>query len=203
MTTTATPLAKVASYAFWDRDGKELAAFYAAALGVKTVAQYPNEEGVPTAYLISNTDGSLLCTFYTARDYQAPAWPQDELPFHLDLSFDDVEAGEKRLLELAVAVRAPCRTTASALGREGADAGASHAPALGTPSSAAPRQGRHGGVLGGRGKFLLPGGKRETCPGGVWRAAEIGVPVLRGHRTASTANFAASHGNGAANQRFT
>ncbi|MFE6398102.1 VOC family protein [Streptomyces alboflavus] len=100
MTTNATPVAKVASYAFWARDGKELAAFYAAALGWKLVAEYPDEQGVPTAYLIGNADASTRYTFYTARDYQAPAWPQDELPFHLDLSFDDVEAGEKRLLEL-------------------------------------------------------------------------------------------------------
>ncbi len=98
--TTATPVAKVASYAFWARDGKELAEFYAAALGFQLVQEYPDEKGVPTAFLVSNADGSLLYTFYTARDHQAPAWPQDELPFHLDLSFDDVEAGEKRLLEL-------------------------------------------------------------------------------------------------------
>ncbi|MEX2985978.1 VOC family protein [Streptomyces sp. C36] len=102
MTTTANPAAqaKVASYAFWARDGKELATFYAAALGFQLVQEYPNEEGVPTAFLVSDADGSVLYTFYTARDHQAPNWPQDELPFHLDLSFDDVEAGEKRLLEL-------------------------------------------------------------------------------------------------------
>lgn len=98
--TTAVPTASVASYAFWARDGRELAEFYAAALGWKPAGEYPDEDGVPTAFLVGNADGSVLYTFYTARDYQAPNWPQDELPFHLDLTFEDVRVGEQRLLEL-------------------------------------------------------------------------------------------------------
>lgn len=96
--TAAAPTAQVASYAFWSHDGKELAEFYAAALGWKVVQEYPDENGVPVAFLVSG--GATIYTFYTARDFVAPNWPEEELPFHLDLKFDDVEAGEQRLLEL-------------------------------------------------------------------------------------------------------
>lgn len=95
---SAAPVAAVASYAFWAPDGRVLADFYAAALGWKVTQEYPDEHGVPTAFLV--TDGATVFCFYTARQFQAPDWPKDELPFHLDLAFDDVAEGEKRLLEL-------------------------------------------------------------------------------------------------------
>ncbi|MFI9046930.1 VOC family protein [Streptomyces sp. NPDC053427] len=88
----------VASYAFWGDDGKALAEFYAAALGWKVAQEFPDGNGVPTAFLV--TDGSTTFVFYTAKDFKAPNWPEDELPFHLDLAFDDVPAAEQRLLEL-------------------------------------------------------------------------------------------------------
>ncbi|MFH8597530.1 VOC family protein [Streptomyces rimosus] len=90
--------ATVASYAFWAPDGRALADFYAAALGWKVTQEYPDEHGVPTAFLV--TDGTTAFCFYTAQQFQAPDWPKDELPFHLDLAFDDVAAGEQRLLDL-------------------------------------------------------------------------------------------------------
>ncbi|WP_229351900.1 VOC family protein [Streptomyces sp. UNOB3_S3] len=30
----------------------------------------------------------------------APAWPEEELPFHMDLSFPDVTAAERQLLKM-------------------------------------------------------------------------------------------------------
>ncbi|MGW7412121.1 VOC family protein [Streptomyces sp. NPDC054863] len=88
----------VSSYAFWGHDGKALATFYAAALGWQLTQEFPDENGTPTAFLV--TDGSTTYVFYTAKEFKAPRWPEDELPFHLDLAFDDVAAGEQRLLEL-------------------------------------------------------------------------------------------------------
>ncbi|MEV4505613.1 VOC family protein [Streptomyces klenkii] len=93
-----TAVGTVASYAFWGPDGKTLAEFYAAALGWKVTQEFPDENGVPTAFLV--TDGSTTFVFYTAKDFKAPNWPEDELPFHLDLAFTDVPAAERRLLEL-------------------------------------------------------------------------------------------------------
>ncbi|ASU82609.1 VOC family protein [Nocardiopsis gilva YIM 90087] len=92
------PVARVASYAFGGHDGRALAEFYAAALGWEVTQEFPDENGVPVAFIV--TDGTTIYTFYTARDFRAPNWPEDELPFHLDLMFDDVAAGEKRLLDL-------------------------------------------------------------------------------------------------------
>ncbi|WKU48703.1 VOC family protein [Streptomyces sp. VNUA116] len=88
----------VASYAFWGPDGRVLADFYAAALGWRVAEEFPGEDGAPTAFLV--TDGSTRFIFYTARDFTAPNWPQEELPFHLDLAFEDVPAAERRLLSL-------------------------------------------------------------------------------------------------------
>ncbi|MGW7079919.1 VOC family protein [Streptomyces sp. NPDC054871] len=96
--TSSRPVAKVSSYAFWGHDGKELAKFYAAALGWQLTQEFPDENGIPTAFLV--TDSSTTYVFYTAKEFKAPNWPEDELPFHLDLAFDDVAAGEQRLLEL-------------------------------------------------------------------------------------------------------
>ncbi|MEW2576838.1 VOC family protein [Streptomyces syringium] len=93
-----TPVGRVSSYAFWAPDGKALAEFYAAALDWKVAQEFPDENGVPTAFLV--TDGSTTFVFYTAKNFKAPNWPEDELPFHLDLAFADVPAAERRLLEL-------------------------------------------------------------------------------------------------------
>ncbi|WP_370417650.1 VOC family protein [Streptomyces sp. QH1-20] len=88
----------VASYAIWADDGKKLAAFYAAALGREPGQAYPDEDGNEAAFPVM--DGHAMYVFYTAKSFQAPNWPAEELAFHLDLAFDDVAAAEKRLLEL-------------------------------------------------------------------------------------------------------
>ncbi|MYT32930.1 MULTISPECIES: VOC family protein [unclassified Streptomyces] len=98
-TPTATGIVRMA--AFWAPDGRALADFYAAALGWAVTEEHKDEDGNCLATLIS--DGSTSGTtyvFYTARHFQAPDWPAGELPFHLDLAFDDVQAAEERLLEL-------------------------------------------------------------------------------------------------------
>lgn len=96
---TANPVtAKVASYAFWGHDGRALADFWAAALGWRRTQDYPDENGVPVAFTV--TDGTTTYIFYTAKDHRPPNWPAEELPFHLDLSFPDVAAAESRLLGL-------------------------------------------------------------------------------------------------------
>ncbi|MEV6772193.1 VOC family protein [Nocardia sp. NPDC051030] len=100
--TTTTPskptVGVVASYAFWSANGRQLADFYAAALGWQLTQEFPDENGVPTAFLV--TDGVTTFVFYTAKHFKAPDWPAEELPFHLDLHFDDPQATERRLLEL-------------------------------------------------------------------------------------------------------
>lgn len=88
---TATGAVKCA--AFWGHDGKSLADFYAAALGWKVTQTFGD-----TAAMIS--DGTTAYVFYTAESFRAPHWPADELVFHLDLTFSDVEAAEQRLLSL-------------------------------------------------------------------------------------------------------
>ncbi|GGO43056.1 VOC family protein [Streptomyces lasiicapitis] len=98
--TPVTPVTgKLSSYAFWGHDGCALAEFYAAALGwPDEIQEYPDEQGVPTAFLVG--DGTTTFVFYTAKDYKAPNWPADELPFHLDLTFPDIGAAVERLVEL-------------------------------------------------------------------------------------------------------
>ncbi|GAA2716368.1 VOC family protein [Streptomyces luteosporeus] len=94
----ATPTGTVRMSAFWAPDGRALADFYAAALGWEVTAEHKDDDGNSLATLIS--DGQATYVFYTARNFRAPNWPADELPFHLDLAFDDVEAAERRLTEL-------------------------------------------------------------------------------------------------------
>ncbi|MFD7170017.1 VOC family protein [Streptomyces violascens] len=79
--------------AFWGHDGRALADFYAAALGWEVTQTFGD-----TAAMIS--DGTTTYVFYTAESFKAPKWPQDELVFHLDLAFDDVEAAQERLIGL-------------------------------------------------------------------------------------------------------
>ncbi|NNH71235.1 VOC family protein [Nocardia uniformis] len=94
MTTTGT----ITSLAFWAQDGKALAAFYAAALGWELGPAYPDESGTPIAFTV--TDGTTACIFYSAHDFKAPRWPEEQLPFHFNLAFPDPAAAEERLLEL-------------------------------------------------------------------------------------------------------
>ncbi|QES46557.1 hypothetical protein DEJ50_00500 [Streptomyces venezuelae] len=89
---------KVLSHAIWAEDGGELAEFYAAALGSQVSEPYRDEDGNPAAYPV--WVGDMMYVFWSATTFKAPTWPRDELAFHMDIRFDDVEAAEKQLLEL-------------------------------------------------------------------------------------------------------
>ncbi|MFV8132841.1 VOC family protein [Streptomyces syringium] len=85
-------------HAMWARDGRELADFYATALGTKVSRTYPDEHGNETAFAF-HVNGAMYL-FYTSASYTAPVWPEQELPFHMDFVFGDVAAAEKKLLEM-------------------------------------------------------------------------------------------------------
>ncbi|KOV56283.1 VOC family protein [Streptomyces sp. MMG1121] len=92
-------------HAIWAPDGPALADFYAAALGVTVTETCPDEGGAQTACgFYVNGAMYLLHTspsFTPPRSRRPrPRWPEEELPFHMDLAFDDVAAAELRLLEL-------------------------------------------------------------------------------------------------------
>ncbi|MCQ8771853.1 VOC family protein [Streptomyces telluris] len=84
--------------AMWARDGRKLAEFYATALGTKVTQAFPNEEGDEVAFAF-RVNGTMYL-FYTSLSFTAPQWPEQELPFHMDLVFDDVRAAEEQLLEM-------------------------------------------------------------------------------------------------------
>ncbi|WP_030294941.1 VOC family protein [Streptomyces katrae] len=93
---TATLPGKIMCHAMWARDGRRLADFYAAALGTTVSQTYPDETGNAAACAF-HVNGSMYL-FYTSPSFQAPNWPEEELPFHMDLSFPDVATAEKQLL---------------------------------------------------------------------------------------------------------
>ncbi|SHL84069.1 VOC family protein [Streptomyces yunnanensis] len=84
-------------HAMWARDGRELADFYAAALGTEISQTYSDEHGNEAA--VAFYVGKAMYLFYTSPSFQAPDWPAQDLPFHMDFMFDDVEAAERQLLE--------------------------------------------------------------------------------------------------------
>ncbi|GAA0415582.1 VOC family protein [Streptomyces luteireticuli] len=91
----------VMCHAMWARDGRRLADFYAEALGTEVRETYPDAEGNEAACAFYV--GRSMYLFYTSPSYTAPNWPEEELPFHMDLMFTDVEAAERRLLEMGAA----------------------------------------------------------------------------------------------------
>ncbi|MFC5148761.1 VOC family protein [Streptomyces aureoversilis] len=94
-----TPLSgTIMCQAMWARDGRKLAEFYATALGTKVTQAFPNEEGDEVAFAF-RVNGTMYL-FYTSPSFTAPEWPEQELPFHMDLVFDDVRAAEEQLLEM-------------------------------------------------------------------------------------------------------
>lgn len=97
-TNNPTPLnGTIMCHAMWARDGRELADFYATALGTE-VSQTYGPEGNPVAFAFHL--GPSMYLFYTSESFNAPNWPEDELPFHMDLTFPDVRAAEQQLLQM-------------------------------------------------------------------------------------------------------
>ncbi|MFF4603668.1 VOC family protein [Streptomyces sp. NPDC001339] len=101
MTSTRSPkplAGKIMCHAMWARNGRELAEFYAAALGTEVAQAFPDDQGNEVAFALYV--GNAMYLFYTSDAFTAPDWPKDDLPFHMDFVFDDVQAAEERLLEL-------------------------------------------------------------------------------------------------------
>ncbi|MYT33149.1 MULTISPECIES: VOC family protein [unclassified Streptomyces] len=89
---------KILCQAIWASDGRQLADFYAAALGTEVRQTFPDEHGNEAACAFYV--GATMYLFYTSGSFTAPNWPEEDLPFHMDLAFDDVTAAEQRLLEM-------------------------------------------------------------------------------------------------------
>ncbi|MEU5901826.1 MULTISPECIES: VOC family protein [unclassified Streptomyces] len=85
-------------HAIWARDGRELADFYAAALGTTVSQTYPGPQGEPAASAFHL--GRAMYLFHTSAAFAAPNWPEDDLTFHMDLTFSDVRAAEEQLLQI-------------------------------------------------------------------------------------------------------
>ncbi|MFE7285577.1 VOC family protein [Streptomyces noursei] len=97
--TTPTPLSgTLMCQAMWARDGRQLADFYATALGTTVSQTFPDDEGNDVAFAFHLN--ATMHLFYTSPSFTAPDWPAQDLPFHLDLAFDDVHAAEQRLVEM-------------------------------------------------------------------------------------------------------
>lgn len=97
--TTTTPLSgAVMCHALWAKDGRELADFYATALGTEVTQVFPDEKGNEVAFAF--TVGGAMYLYYTSDSYTAPEWPEEPLPFHMDFAFDDVSAAEEQLLKM-------------------------------------------------------------------------------------------------------
>lgn len=90
-----TGFATLATTAIMCDEPAALAHFYASALGWQIVASQPD-----FAWISPEHDSGTGLVFGKSRDYWAPNWPADELPFHLDLYVDDIADAERRLLEL-------------------------------------------------------------------------------------------------------
>ncbi|MFF7725651.1 VOC family protein [Streptomyces sp. NPDC008001] len=101
MTSTSSPrppAGKIICHAMWAPDGRALAGFYATALGTTVTETYPDEHGDDTAFGFY-ADGTMYL-FYTSASFTPPNWPQDDLPFHMDLAFDDAATAEEQLLAM-------------------------------------------------------------------------------------------------------
>ncbi len=82
-------------------DPVRLAEFYAQLLGGRVVVD-PEE---PDWVEVRGFEGTPLA-FQRVRDYRAPEWPGQQVPqqVHLDFDVDDIEADEKRVLDLGATV---------------------------------------------------------------------------------------------------
>lgn len=82
-------------------DPVALAEFYAALLGGQVVVDPESPEWVE----LHGLDGAPLA-FQRVEDYRPPQWPGQEAPqqMHLDFDVDDLEADERRVLELGARV---------------------------------------------------------------------------------------------------
>ncbi|WP_067534282.1 VOC family protein [Nocardia crassostreae] len=89
-----TGIGRLATAAIMCDDPPALAEFYGRALGWQIVAAEDDY-----AWIAADETGVGL-VFGRSRDYRRPDWPQDELPFHIDLYVDDLAQAEMELISL-------------------------------------------------------------------------------------------------------
>ena len=88
------PLARMRSVVLDCPDPKALAEFYSDVLGGQITS-------VDDDWVVLTVDG-LRLAFQLVEDFSAPTWPKGERPqqFHVDLTVDDVDTVEPRVLAL-------------------------------------------------------------------------------------------------------
>jgi catechol 2,3-dioxygenase-like lactoylglutathione lyase family enzyme len=88
------PLPRIRSVVLDCPDPRALAEFYSDVLGGQVTS-------VDDDWVVLSVDG-LRLAFQRVEDFAAPQWPNGERPqqFHLDLTVDDVDAAEPRVLAL-------------------------------------------------------------------------------------------------------
>ncbi|MFF4170992.1 VOC family protein [Streptomyces sp. NPDC001744] len=94
------PVATLRSVVLDCPDPMSLATFYAGILGGSPRLSEDSEEG-DSWVVLSGHDGTRLA-FQEVAGYVAPRWPEEEggQQFHLDLTVDDLDRGEERVLAL-------------------------------------------------------------------------------------------------------
>ncbi|MFG1791225.1 VOC family protein [Nocardia sp. NPDC049149] len=90
-----TGIATLATTAIMCDEPVRLARFYAAALDWTVLTAQPE-----FAWISAEQHSGTGLVFCRSRDYQVPNWPDDELPFHIDLYVDSIDDAEQRLIEL-------------------------------------------------------------------------------------------------------
>ncbi|XKH55641.1 VOC family protein [Citricoccus nitrophenolicus] len=92
-------IARFPSFVIDCPDPVALARFYGALLGWDVQDQ---ADGDDHWLDLRPADGSNCISFQRAQDYRAPDWPGQDNPqqMHLDVMVEDLDAGEKAVLEL-------------------------------------------------------------------------------------------------------
>jgi catechol 2,3-dioxygenase-like lactoylglutathione lyase family enzyme len=93
--TSSAPSFRFAAVTFDCADPKELADFYSELLGMSVL--FSNDD-----FVFLGKEGSTGLGFNRLADYRRPTWPDpaQEKQAHIELGVDDLDAAEKRLLEL-------------------------------------------------------------------------------------------------------
>ncbi|MER6061929.1 VOC family protein [Streptomyces sp. NPDC001792] len=93
--TSSAPAFRFAAVTFDCADPKELADFYSELLGMSVL--FSNDD-----FVFLGKEGSTGLGFNRLADYRRPTWPDpaQEKQAHIELGVDDLDAAEKRLLEL-------------------------------------------------------------------------------------------------------
>ncbi|MER7514875.1 VOC family protein [Streptomyces sp. NPDC126499] len=84
-------------------DTMKLAAFYSEVVGL------PVKKGSDENWAGIRLD-QIELAFIRVEDYRAPQWPDGEHPkqFHLDFEVDDIEAEQRRVLDLGATLQRDC-----------------------------------------------------------------------------------------------